>query len=261
MIIKDIEQLIFLLGQEDNSAFQFMANELKNLYDKEPIIVPGETGYLWMPGEIPVVINAHADTEGRYFPQQEDIMIDNGIIQGQDLAADDRTGLYSILQLVRGNLRPHVIITMGEENRGAGMRAFSNAMGRIPQGDVNFVLGLDRRNFNDAVFYGDNNPSFRTMIESFGFREARGTYSDIATLSFWWNVSGVNLSMGYNDRGVISIEQLHDSIDHIFKILSNNKITSTHFKFIRRPENDAWMQKWGNRRLNELWVRTGEESS
>ena len=64
----------------------------------------------------------------------------------------------------------HVLFCEDEEIGGQGARKFERSSIRPV---VNYLIELDRRGGNDAVFYGCNNREFIKFICGFGFGEAR----------------------------------------------------------------------------------------
>ena len=46
--------------------------------------------------------------------------------------------------------------------------------------DIKYIIEFDRRGENDCVFQDCGNETFMNYVESFGFKTARGSYSDIS---------------------------------------------------------------------------------
>ena len=59
------------------------------------------------------------------------------------------------------------------------------------------IFQLDRRGSDECVFYDCDNPDFIKYVESFGFKEAYGSFSDISIIAPAWGVAAANLSVGY----------------------------------------------------------------
>ena len=157
--------------------------------------------YLYAIGDIPIGLVAHVDT---VFPEPpEDIYYDRekGVMWSpQGLGADDRAGVFAILKIIQSGLRPTVIFTTNEEVGGLGAAQLVKDFPECPISNLKYLIQLDRRGTNDCVFYDCYNEDFITYVESFGFIEAFGTFSDIAELCPAWNVVGVNLSIGYENE-------------------------------------------------------------
>lgn len=157
--------------------------------------------YLYAIGDIPIGLVAHVDT---VFPEPpEDIYYDRekGVMWSpQGLGADDRAGVFAILKIIQSGLRPTVIFTTDEEVGGLGAAQLVKDFPECPISNLKYLIQLDRRGTNDCVFYDCYNEDFIKYVESFGFIEAFGTFSDIAELCPAWDVVGVNLSIGYNNE-------------------------------------------------------------
>lgn len=157
--------------------------------------------YLYAIGDIPIGLVAHVDT---VFPEPpEDIYYDRekGVMWSpQGLGADDRAGVFAILKIIQSGLRPTIIFTTDEEVGGLGAAQLVKDFLECPIPNLKYLIQLDRRGTNDCVFYDCYNEDFITYVESFGFIEAFGTFSDIAELCPAWDVVGVNLSIGYENE-------------------------------------------------------------
>lgn len=145
-------------------------NELlihKYKYDKNKIIYT--KNFLIAEGEIPVALVAHLDTVFTYLP--EEIYYDNKakvMWSPQGLGADDRAGVYSIIEILELGYRPHIIFTTEEESGCLGAQIM---LSKIPDSpfELKYIIQLDRQGENDSVFYDCNNPEFEQYINSFGF--------------------------------------------------------------------------------------------
>jgi len=151
-------------------------------------------GFLYAPGEIPVLLVAHLDTA---HPEPPEIICYSKdgryMMSPQGIGGDDRAGVHMILQILR-QVNCHVLFCEDEECGGRGASAFTKS-GILP--DVNYIVELDRKGENDAVYYGCDNRAFREYVAEFGFREAFGSFSDISILAPHLKTAAVNLSTGY----------------------------------------------------------------
>lgn len=199
----------------EDGVIKLMRQFLKSNYT-EVISTPA---YVVAIGNIPVGIVAHADTVFRsppkeiFYDRQEQV-----VWSPTGMGADDRAGIFSIMKLVRSNYRPHIIITTGEESGCIGAYKLSTQMRQFPA-PLKFLIELDRRGFEDAVFYDCDNKEFESYITNFGFKTKFGTFSDITVLAPSWGVSAVNLSIGYEDEHSSS-ERLYvdDMMETIAKV-------------------------------------------
>lgn len=183
-----------LCRARENSILIIMGNFLKTKYNN--VIQTSE--YIMAQGTIPVALVAHADTVFKsppkhfFYDQKQTVMW-----SPEGAGADDRAGIFAIMQILKlTDLRPHIIITTGEE---IGCIGASKLIGDYPvfPWDLKFMIQLDRRGKEDCVFYDCNNPDFLRFIESFGFKTAYGSLSDISVLAPCWKIAATNLSVGY----------------------------------------------------------------
>lgn len=216
------------------SLLKTMAAYMKNRYKKVTVT----DQYICAHGNIPIALVAHMDTV--FAAPPIDIYYDtnkNVLWSPDGLGADDRAGLFAILQILKTGLRPHIILTTDEEKGAIGASALVQS-GKCPFEDLRFVIQLDRRGSDDCVFYDCDNPEFTRYIEDFGFVENWGSFSDISVLCPAWGIAGVNLSVGYYDEHSIS-ETLHagalfSTIKKVVKILSTPTENIPAFKYIKR---------------------------
>ena len=185
-----IEQL-FKLKQE--KLLHLMSKYLKSKYKE----VCTTKEYVYAVGDIPIAVVAHLDTV--FTHQPDDIFYDrkkNVMLSPDGLGADDRAGVYAIIQLLKKGLRPTVIFTTDEESGALGA---SQLVKDHPTAftDLKYIIQLDRRGSNDCVFYDCNNAQFEDYVEGFGFVTAYGSFSDISVICPAWEIAGVNLSIGY----------------------------------------------------------------
>lgn len=109
---------------------------------------------------MPVLLVAHLDTVHNELPhiicRSED---GRYIMSPQGIGGDDRCGVYIILQII-SEVRCHVLFCEDEETGGQGAKAFERSGIQI---DVNYIVEVDRRGNNDAVFYNCDNPKFLSL--------------------------------------------------------------------------------------------------
>lgn len=237
---KTLEQM-FMLSQEKLKSV--MSNYLRKHYTK----IIENKDYLFCTGSIPVCLVAHLDTV--FTTQPEEIYYDtmkNVMFSPQGLGADDRAGVFGILKLVQEGYRPHIILTTNEEKGGIGARALSKISCPFP--DVKYFIELDRRGSIDCVFYDCNNPDFTGYVESFGFCENWGTYSDISDICEAWGIAGVNLSIGYENEHSFSetfnLSYFFNTLDKVKKML-NDAGSVEKFDYIPGDYHRFWSIAYG----------------
>ena len=189
-------------------------------------------GYLYAPGEVPVLLVAHLDT---VHPQPVQLICysENRRIamSPQGIGGDDRAGVFMILQIIQ-KVRCHVLFCEDEETGGWGAQLFTKS-GIRPR--VNYLVELDRRGCRDAVFYGCANQNFIKFVEGFGFREESGSFSDISILAPHLETAAVNISAGYyceHSPGE-RIDLLH-MMNNVERVTQMVKTESAHFRYMRR---------------------------
>lgn len=193
----------------ERGVLSIMNDILRKRYDADKIV--STPAFVYAIGDIPVALVAHADTVFKLPPALDQFYYDQerDVIWNPDgMGADDRAGIFAIIQILKKyNLRPHIVITTGEESGCIGSGKLIAHTQEFPA-ELKFMIQLDRRNRNDSVFYDCDNPKFEKFINKFGFKTEWGTFTDISILAPVWDVAAVNLSIGYEDEHH-EIERLH----------------------------------------------------
>ena len=223
---KLLEQLVSL---SQKSLHKTLSTYLGTKYSN--VIV--DEKYIVAIGNIPIALVAHMDTvfkypvENMYYDSQKNV-----VWSPEGLGADDRAGIFAILQIIKTGLRPSIILTTDEETGAIGATALSKAPCPIP--NLKYMIQLDRRGTNDCVFYDCYNPTFVDYVEKFGFEEHWGTFSDISVLMPAWKICGVNLSVGYEDEHSVSevlhVKPLLSTIAKVTNMLRETDIPNFEFK-------------------------------
>lgn len=149
--------------------------------------------FIYAKGDIPVLLVAHLDTVYNYPPTNIIEVIADNWWSPQGIGGDDRCGVFAILEILK-QFRPHVLFCTDEELGGIGALQVRKT---LPVPAVNFIIEIDRRGKDEAVFYGCRNPLFQQMIIDHGFQLERGLFSDISIFAPQWNIAAVNVSAGY----------------------------------------------------------------
>ena len=242
---KEVKLMENLVGVSQEALHKVLYKFLKQNYKK----VQKTEDFIIAHGNIPVALVAHMDTvfkspaEELFYDRKKNVMW-----SPTGMGADDRAGVFAIIQIIKDGYRPHIIFTTDEEIGCVGAGKLSNL--KCPFSDLRYIIQLDRRNSNDCVFYDCDNPDFEKYVESFGFVTAWGTFTDICELCPEWEVAGVNLSIGYRDEHSVSeilfVGQMLSTIEKVKKMLSAEEIPS--FKFIPTASyyyDQLYMQKYG----------------
>lgn len=193
--------------------------------------------YIIAKGDIPVGIVAHMDTVHRT-PVQE-LFYDrekNVLWSPEGIGADDRAGVYSMIEILRTGLKPTLILTTDEECGAIGASALVSDFKDAPC-KLNFLIELDRRGEDDCVFYDCDNEDFSKYIEQFGFKTQWGSFSDICYICPGWKIAGVNLSIGYDDEHTkferLYLNHMFSTIDKVCNILRFVDHEKDVFEFIQ----------------------------
>lgn len=229
--VKVLEQF-FQLTQEN--LLKVMGKYLKNKYET----IYFTKDYIVAVGDIPVALVAHLDTV--FSSPPTNIFYDkvkNVMFSPDGLGADDRAGVYSIVQIIKSGLRPTIILTTDEERGALGATKLISDLPTAPT-NLKYIVQLDRRGINDCVFYDCDNLEFETYIENFGFKTAYGTFSDISTICPKWGIAGVNLSIGYiNEHSyseLLYVGNMIATIEKVIKMLKTVDDNVPEFHYIPR---------------------------
>ena len=272
--VKSIEQF-FQLKQD--SLLKVMYKFLKSKYKT----IHCTKDYILAVGDIPVALVAHMDTV--FTSPPENIFYDrvkNVMWSPDGLGADDRAGVYSIVQILKQGLKPTIIFTTDEERGAIGASKLVADFKEAPT-ELKYIIELDRRGSVDCVFYDCDNPEFEEYVESFGFVTAWGSFTDISVICPIWGVAGVNLSTGYEDehsyQELLYIGRMLSTIKKVVKMLQDVSTEMEPFEYIPMeynryfskmyPEyaygwsandNYGWDPSWGV--SEEEWIKwhTGE---
>ena len=199
----------------------------------EPML---EDGFVYAKGNMPVMLIAHMDTV--HHNSVTDICeSENGIVMSpQGIGGDDRCGVYMITRIVNklGNKKPYILFTEDEEIGGIGASKFV-ASEYIKKLHLNYMIELDRKGDNDAVYYSCGNSEFETFISSFGFKTAIGSFSDISVIAPEVGVAAVNLSSGYYDAHTryetINLNDVENIISRVTDIINTETVK---YKYIAK---------------------------
>lgn len=225
--LKLFEQIVKM---NEASLLKTMNTYLKRFYNK----VTYTKDYVYAIGDIPITLVAHVDTVFKERP--EDVFYDrvkNVLWSPQGLGADDRAGVFAIINIVKSGLRPHIIFTTGEEMGGLGAQVLTYREPK-PFAEMKYIIQLDRRGKDDCIFYECDNVKFIEYIKSFGFHEEYGSFSDISELCPTWRIAGVNLSIGYKNEHsfieILYIDYFLSTVEKVKKMLKDvNNINSFEY--------------------------------
>jgi hypothetical protein len=187
-------------------------------------------GFIYAKGTTPILLVAHLDTVHR--EQVKTICYSHGkkiIMSPEGIGGDDRAGVYMILQIIKER-RCHILFCEDEEDGGIGAHAFIRS-DITPE--VNYIVEMDRRGSNDAVFYDCENPDFTDFVCSFGFVEDYGSFSDISVVAPHLGIAAVNISAGYysehSQHEYVDMDAVRNNIKRVGGMVSTK---SDSFEYI-----------------------------
>ena len=158
----------------------------------------------------------------------------------QGLGADDRAGVYAIIKILEDGFKPAIIFTTDEELGGLGAEDLILDFPECPFKETKMILELDRAKEKDCVFYSCKNTKFEKYIQSYGFKYAEGTFSDISFIAPSWGIAAVNLSVGYlNEHSpleMLHVDWLNQTIEKV-KLILNESNKMLFFKYYPRRKN------------------------
>ena len=176
-----------------------------------------------------VMLVAHIDTVKR--SKKVVLHENNGVVSNLNgvLGADDRAGVYAILEIVEKCIKanqplPYILFTNYEECGGLGVKQFcKDKIAVNVEADIWLMIELDRRGVNDAVYYSEPEAEVKTIVESVGYDEAWGSYSDVSTLSNHNDIAHVNLSIGYfnehSSKEILVLSVVDYAIENVLTIM------------------------------------------
>ena len=201
-------------------------------------VIEGD-GYIYAKGTLPILLTAHMDTVHKetIVDFYEEITDDGEhiISSPQGIGGDDRCGCYMILEIVKEH-KCSVIFCEDEEIGRVGAKKFVQTEFIEDLKQMKYLIELDRRGNDDAVFYQCDNEDFIKFIEeNTGYKKAYGSYSDISTLAPACKVAAVNLSCGYYNAHQLSekvnVEEMINTIDVVKMLL---RVDCEQFEYVER---------------------------
>lgn len=182
--------------------------------------------YIFAKGNIPILLVAHTDTVHLKGPKIFWLSLDGNMLKANEgIGGDDRCGIFIITELIERGYKPYVLYCDDEEIGGIGATEFTKNTPKKNLSHIKYFLEFDRKGRYDVVRYDDDNEALTTYIESFGFKEQYGTFSDICELSPYFGISSINLSSGYYEAHTLNeyiiLSELNEIIDVAEQILKD----------------------------------------
>lgn len=244
---EDIEVLKLICYMTPIEVMKYIkAKAIKYGRSRKDVYLDDEGMFLYIKGnckKYPALV-AHADTVRDiqlvakdldpiyefYFDEKEKVLW-----SPQLAGFDDRAGILAISRLIETGYSFPILILNQEEIGGKGALAFCDKFMEIDgESRFKYFIELDRRGFDDSVFYNCKNSFFEFYINSFGFNTAQGLFSDIYFLAPAFNCAAVNLSIGYEDEHTVAerlyLDAFYDTIKKVEQMLKTSG-KAPYFKY------------------------------
>lgn len=201
----------------------------------------GDSEWLYHRGTVPILLTAHLDTVHKQ-PVKTVVYSNGRMSSPEGIGGDDRCGVYMILKLLQ-SYDCHVLFCCGEETGFKGSYEWSRTWDKTsPEvADVKYIIELDRRGTNDAVYYDCDNPAFSDFIEQEYWTLDYGSGSDISVIAPTLGIAAVNLSCGYFDehqtKESIDLKVVENNILEIGKLIQRSLADDVpQYEYIRKPK-------------------------
>lgn len=205
-LLKKLYMIPSLSGREDRMRDFIKSYISRNIYGCE--VKEDSTGNLYVrKGEADIypAMCAHMD-EVHYYKRRK-IIFDGDLVYGKSMrgerigiGADDKNGIYAILETLRERPVMKALFTVGEEYGGVGAREAD--LGFLS--DCSIVMECDRKDSSDLItsIYEidicDNETRGKLIGLGYGFKEEIGLFTDVYVLKRrGLKVPCVNMSAGY----------------------------------------------------------------
>lgn len=208
---------------------QKLFDALRKKHDASVIFC--KKNYVLVRGEAPVLLLAHLDTVHKEPVRDLCESPDGNILMSpQGIGGDDRCGVYAINTVYeRATVKPWLLFTCDEEIGGVGASTFCDhhSKKKFPAelDEMKFLVEIDRKGANDAVYYSCENEEFEKYITSKGFETEYGSFSDISLVAPEIGVAAVNLSSGYYNAHMqheyINRKELEATIERVLSIVAD----------------------------------------
>jgi di/tripeptidase len=233
-----MRDFVYICKKTQKDLKDYVAEKLKETHNK----VISEDGYVYAQGSFPVLLVAHLDTVHKQLPKT--IMYDPEtftLSSDDGIGGDDRCGVYMIFEIIK-KFNCSVLFCEDEEVGGVGADKFVRS--ELAAGlSFNYIIELDRRGENDAVFYDCDNEEFEAFITQDFYKTAFGTFSDISTIAPFLKCAAVNLSCGYyhehTKNEYVNFSQMKASINAVCCILDRTT-KADKYEYIEATNTYPW---------------------
>ncbi len=225
MINKERLELMLKMMQPELKAY------LVTILEDMGRTVYNEDGFLYSPGKFPVLICAHMDTVYDKLPE---VIYGQKVVDAEiwtsptGIGGDDRCGIEMILNILE-EYDVSIAFLEDEEIGGIGASKFSPFLNESVKEKINYIIEVDRKGYNEAVFYDCQNEEFISFITEDYFHFDYGSFSDISFVAPHNDIAAVNLSAGYYNehcgpQEMINLSDMQESVNAIKNILKRTDV-------------------------------------
>lgn len=268
--VRDLRHLKKLVIKTQEEMHGYLEGYLSKTYGHDKVHAK-EDAYIYVEGDIPVLLCAHMDTVHRVQPVEASIYWDsqkNALWSPDGIGADDRAGIFNIIRLIDAGYRPNVLFTHDEEIGGVGASKFvSDVLGgkkrylekRVRQSG--FAIQFDRHGFSEAVYYDLDSEMFEEYISSFGYETQIGSFTDISTICPAFGFAGVNVAAGYTDEHtnheILHIDEMNATYDKVENILLDNIESPKSWEYVATEFGGGWGYGYDSYYEDDYWTGYG----
>jgi hypothetical protein len=194
--------------------------------------------YAYFAGKGEILLQAHVDT---IFPAKKLKEFKN-FITGKGLGADDRAGVFACLELKQRFPNMPILLTNFEESGGKGMETMVLSLSDEVFKNVNLAIAIDRMGVGNYVTYNDLPKKCKNYVESFGWHEEIGSFSDIQIFTGFYEIPSVNIACGYYNQHTkkefLVLDELQFTIDRLSEMLEEP--INKRYKPKKTVRNNYW---------------------
>lgn len=222
MKIKEILQSLVILTEEELKDYLY--NELQRYYSLDSIYLLD--GGIVVRGKDKATLVSHMDIHpiiNINHKEKKLLSFLNTVYCKTGIGGDDRCGVLVILELLDRGYRPNIIFTEKEEVGRVGVRKLiDNHLDLLIDitKESPYLMGLDRKGFNEVVFYGCDNKEFiNFLLDEYHLDYNVGSFSDVSNLGPSLNKAICNISVCYysahSENEYVNLKKLKSMIDKI----------------------------------------------
>ena len=234
MKIKDRLQSLVILTEDEFKNYLY--NELQRYYSLDDIYLLD--GGIVVKGKDKITLVSHMDIHpiiDNNHKEKKLLSFLNTVYCKTGIGGDDRCGVLVILELLDRGYRPNIILTEKEEVGRVGVRKLIDNNYDLLKDitkDSPYLMGLDRKGFNEVVFYGCDNKEFiNFLLNEYHLDYNVGSFSDVSSLGPSLNKAICNISVCYysahSENEYVNLKKLKLMIDKIeVMVKDSNNIKS-----------------------------------